>query len=222
MEAIIPLNVQMQIDTTTDECGIYSNYAIETAQKYRDSAADLSFIKKKAKELDEARRELTVPLDESKKKIIALFKKPLDFLKAAEVSVKKAQVGWHIDQEEKRRTEEARLAKIQREEAERLKAKAEKEAARAESLKTEKGKDAAKAKAAATAAVVPTVESKVEKIPGISTRTSWKFRIVKEADIPREYMIPDEVYIGQIVRAGKGKKQIPGIEIYSEDIIASR
>jgi len=41
--------------------------------------------------------------------------------------------------------------------------------------------------------------------------------------IPREYLIPDEVKIGGVVRATKGSIQIPGIEIYSEDqVLAGR
>ena len=110
-----------------------------------------------------------------------------------------------------------------------MKKLADKEAERAAGLKTDAAKEKAAIKAAeleaeaeAATAIEPVVESKVEDVAGISTRTNWKFKIVDELLIPREYLIPDEKYIGQIVRAGKGKKQIPGIEIYSENIIASR
>ncbi len=182
-----------------------------------------------AKELSETRMSLTRPIEESKKKLIAFFKEPLDFLARAESAVKKAMIGWQTEQERLRREEEAKLADIQRQKAERLQQQADKATARAELLKTEKGKAAAlanaeglKAKAEATTAIAPVVESKVEEVSGISTRKAWKFEIVDKEKLPREYMIPDEKYIGQMVRATKGRKEIPGVRIYSEDIIASR
>ncbi len=227
-EVIVPVEVQTKIKETTESLSIYDNYIIESLEKYRTSAEDLKSIKAKAKELDETRKSLTAPMDESKKKIIALFKQPLDFLKQAEESVKKAMVNWNTIQEEIRQAEEARLAQLQRQEADKLRQQAAKEVAKIELLKTEKAKEAARVKAeklqaeaVATIAIAPVVESKAEEISGISTRKVWQFRILNADDIPREYMMPDEKYIGQIVRASKGKKEIPGIKIYSEDTIAS-
>lgn len=227
-EMVVPIEVQTKLEQTEKLCSTYDNYIIENSGAYQVSAEDLKSIKAKAKELDETRKSLTRPIEESKKKIIALFKVPLDFLAQAEASVKKAMVGWQKKQEEKRRAEEARLAEIQRQEAEKLRKQAEKEAARAESLKTEKARAEAKAKAeklqakaVATTAISPVVESKVDDISGIKKRRDWKFRIIDANQIPREYLIPDEKYIGQIVRASKGKKEIPGVEIYFEDNISS-
>ncbi len=226
---VVPTEVQIQITKSKELSDRYSDYAIVNAQAYQYAAGDLRKIKAKSKELTETRMSLTRPIEESKKKIIALFKKPLDYLIEAEGLVKKAMVGWQTKQEELRRMEEERLAAIQRKEAEKLRQQAEKEAARAESLKTDKAKANAaakaeelKAQAEATVAIAPVVESKVEEISGISTRKNWKFKIIDANQIPREYMIPDEKYIGQIVRVSKGQKAIPGIEIYSEDVISSR
>ena len=226
---IVPAEVQTKIRETTESLSIYDNYTIDSIEKYRVSADDVKAIKAKYKELDDTRKSLTAPIEESKKKIIALFKPPLDFLKRAEEAVKKAMVTWQTEQEKIRRAEEQRLAEIQRKEAEKLQAQAAKEAARAEKLKTDKARAAAQAQAeklqaeaVAVTSIAPVVESNVEEVAGISTRKIWKFKILNVDDIPREYMIPDEKFIGQIVRASKGKKAIPGIEIYSEGIIASR
>ncbi len=229
IEAIVPVEVQTKIKETTESLSIYDNYIVDSPEKYRTGADDVRAIKAKAKILEETKMSLTRPIEEGKKKIIALFKAPLDFLKQAEASVKKAMVLWDTEQEEKRQAEQARLAELQRKEAEKLREQAEKEAARAESLKTEKARANAKAQAeklqaeaVAVVAIAPVVESNAEDVSGISKRRDWKFKILNSDDIPREYMIPDEKYIGQIVRASKGKKQIPGIEIYFEDTIASR
>jgi len=58
------------------------------------------------------------------------------------------------------------------------------------------------------------------KINGIVTRTVWKWKIVDEKKLPREYLIPDEARIGKMVRAAEGKIEIPGVEVYQEREIA--
>lgn len=225
----VSTEIQVQIAETKVMSDGYNNYAIETAEKYQGAADDLRKIKSRTKELDETRKSLTRPIEESKKRIIALFKEPLDYLKRAEDAVKRAMVGWQNEQEKIRQAEQARLADIQRQEAEKLRLEAAKEAARVEKLKTAAAKANAaakaeelKAKAEAVAAIEPVVESNVEDVAGISTKKVWKFKIVDLNKIPRKYMIPDEKYIGQIVRASKGTETIEGIEIYSENVISSR
>jgi hypothetical protein len=53
------------------------------------------------------------------------------------------------------------------------------------------------------------------KIEGIrEMRENWQFRIVDEKLIPREYLCPDEKKIGKIVKANGAKTSIPGIEVY--------
>ena len=53
---------------------------------------------------------------------------------------------------------------------------------------------------------------------GFSYRGIWKFRIIDEGKIPREYMIPDQIKIGQLVRALKQATNIPGIEAYEDKV----
>jgi len=229
MEAIVPTEVQVQIAETKVMSDAYSNYAITNSEEYQGSAENLRKIKSKAKELDGLRKSLTKPIDESKKRIMELFKEPFEYLTRAESHVKKAMIGWQADQEKVRQAEQARLAEIQRKEAEKLQQQAAKEAARVGSLKTDAAKanaaakaEALKAKAEVVSNMTTTVESKIQEVSGISTRKMWKFEITDVNKIPREYMIPDEKYIGQIVRASAGKKEIPGIRVYSENMILSR
>lgn len=47
-------------------------------------------------------------------------------------------------------------------------------------------------------------------------RTTWKFRIIDQNLIPREYMVPDVVKIGAVVRTTKGTVPIAGIEAYAD------
>ena len=63
-------------------------------------------------------------------------------------------------------------------------------------------------------------ETSAPKIAGIVTRNVWRWRIVDEKLLPREYLIPDETRIGKMVRASEGKIEIPGVEVYQEREIA--
>jgi len=63
------------------------------------------------------------------------------------------------------------------------------------------------------------VQKEILKVNGGPTyRTVWKFRIKNVNQIPREYMTPNEIRIGAVVRAMKDQTAIPGIEVYSERV----
>ena len=47
-------------------------------------------------------------------------------------------------------------------------------------------------------------------------KKNWKFRIIDAGKIPAEFMKPDEVKIGQYIRAMKADAKISGVEIYEE------
>jgi hypothetical protein len=53
----------------------------------------------------------------------------------------------------------------------------------------------------------------------VQVRKIRKVRIVDAALLPREYLIPNEVVIR---RDALGGKQIPGVEIYDEEVIAAK
>jgi len=57
---------------------------------------------------------------------------------------------------------------------------------------------------------------------GVHTRKIRKWRLKDFSLVPREYLKLDEIKIGSLVRSTKAKIEIPGIEIYSEDIVATR
>jgi DNA polymerase III alpha subunit (gram-positive type) len=227
MEQIVPVEAQRIIEQTMQKT--YDGYIVSSQDAYTNAGEDLKSIKSKAKELNDLRMSLTRPLDESKKRIMEFFNKPIDFLTKAESSVKSAMLKFQQEQERIRREEERRLAEIQRQKAEELQRQAREAEERAAKLKTDKAKESAAAKAeelrtqaAVVESIAPVVESKFEQAAGISTREVWKFRIVDATKIPREYLIPDENYIGEMVRVTKGKKQIDGIEIYTETVIYAR
>jgi hypothetical protein len=64
--------------------------------------------------------------------------------------------------------------------------------------------------------MMPTIAKTVPKVDMRLYRKIWKYRILRESDIPREYLTVDLPKIGAVVRALKSKCKIPGVEIYEE------
>jgi DNA repair exonuclease SbcCD ATPase subunit len=182
---------------------------------------ELKTIKGKLSDLEALRKSLTRPLDETKRRIMDFFRIPQERLEKAEGTIKRAMLQFQQEQEAIRRKEEARLQELARKEEERKKAaldaRAEKAAAKgnlekAEELRQQKEEVFVPA---------PVVNSSVAKVAGVATKQVWKFEISDANIIPKEYMIPDMVKIGAVVRATKGTLAIPGVKIYAEDTIAA-
>jgi hypothetical protein len=98
---------------------------------------------------------------------------------------------------------------------------AKREAERQEQLRKEEARKAAE-RAAANVQPVQ-VAPAVPKVSGLRGRVVWKFKIVDETQIPRSFLTPDEVKIGQMVRITKNKNiaeaNCPGIEVWDEDAV---
>jgi hypothetical protein len=127
-------------------------------------------------------------------------------------AAKKLMSDYDAEQERIRKAEEDRLQKIAQKEAEDRRLQ--------EAIEAEKAGKKAEAETIieTPVTVAPVVVAK--KTPkmegGPVYRTIWKFRI-KNADlIPREYLIPDEVKIGGLVRSMKSATSISGVEVYEE------
>lgn len=135
-------------------------------------------------------------------------------LETAEKFTKKQMNVYDAEQERIRKIEEARLQEEAR--------KREEEARLAAAIEAEQA--GAKEEAAqildepvyVAPVVVPKATPKVAGGPVF--RTVKKFRIVNESLIPRQYLIPDMVKLGGVVRALGKTANIPGIEVYEERV----
>lgn len=56
---------------------------------------------------------------------------------------------------------------------------------------------------------------------GVSTRTTWRFNVVDEAKVPREYLVLDMAKVQAHVSHYKSNSAIPGIEAYPDTGIAA-
>lgn len=66
------------------------------------------------------------------------------------------------------------------------------------------------------------LEAMEVRTEGVSIRQTWRYRVVDEALVPREYLMLDEKKIGAVVRAMKALTRIPGIEAYPDETVAVR
>ena len=149
-------------------------------------------------------------------------------------------LAYDNEQERIRVAEQNRLAEIARKEQEaetaRLVAEQKKAYDAAEKLRkaaekkgdeeaAERAREAAAAAAQtakeikADAAMAPVPVVVVEKTaPSVTRRTVAKFEIVDASKIPRQYLKPDEVAIGGVVRSLKMNAQIPGVRVWEETV----
>lgn len=197
--------------------GFETAIVIKTNIDYERVADELKQIKSLSTALDNERKSATKPIDETKKKIMDWFRLPLERLAGAEAKRKSAMIAYQEEQERIRLAEEARLRKLQEAEAERIKAKADKALEKGNIGKAEELQQQAQE----VASIAPVVEKKTPDIAGQAIKLIWKYRIVDERLIPREYLTPDEQKIGQVIRATKGSLPIPGIQAYSEKSLSS-
>lgn len=206
------------------------------------ASAERTRIKQRYNEIEELRKNLKQPILEAARNVDDQFRGPLAELTNAVQVIDSAVKGYLAEQERLRREEEARLRELARAEEERLRREAAAEAARAEEMRrkaeeekaagnlataaklevrAEQALDRAEEKAAVHVPV-PIVASAPAKVSGLSTREHWDFRITDPSKLPREYLIPNEAAIRSVVKGLKGQTNIPGVEVFRDDVVAGR
>lgn len=198
-------------------------YKITNPAQLEASAEELKRIKARAKDLDAQRREMTKPLDDSKKRIMDFFREPLQFLTDAESLIKRAILAYQSEQEKLRRAQEAKLAEQARKERERLEKRAEAAAAKGQEEKAEMLRDqAVEVKAPVLAA---------PKAPaGIQTRELWSAEVfdaelvvasVLDGALPWEAITINQAYLDAQARLHKAALNIPGVRAVSSKTLAA-
>ena len=154
------------------------------------------------------------------KEAVAQRKKVEEPLVVAETWLNGQMTAYHQEQERIRRAEEDRLRKIaieaemKRREEEEARKMAEAQALEAAGSKDEAEQlinEAIQLKEEPVIVEIPPPATPRVEMSGAAIVTNWKFEITNEALIPREYLTPDLVRIGAVVRGSKGKTIIPGV-----------
>ena len=188
--------------------------AKELVIETEEQATEASEMVKKLKELEnEIRASFDPVIDKAykaHKEAIAQRDEHLKPVLEAQRKLKSVLCDWHTKQEQIK-LEEARR------EAERLR-KLEEEKILAQASQLEMQGETKLAEEILNTPVTVSPKYEKPKIQGISFAEIWDFEILDEKLIPREYLIPDEQKIRQIVKATKGELNIPGIKIFKRKV----
>jgi hypothetical protein len=218
---------------------------IDSAPMYEAAADELKAIKKAAKELEDKRVGITKPIDEAKKAVMDLFRRPLEILGEAETVLKRAMITYADEQEKIRREEQAKLDAIAKAERERLAAEAkakQEEAERLAQAAQDSGDEQAFAQAAQAAAeaqvmestvavmTAPTATTAAAKVSGISARGVWKaectdkialIKFIAQNDAFINLLDVNQSALNQLAKAMKQTLNLPGVRAYEERSLAA-
>lgn len=203
-----------------------SRLPITDAESYKRAAENVAHIKGYQHELDQHRRALTRPLDESKAGIMALFKPFATRLEEAEATIKKGMADWHAA-EQRARAEEARIAREQ--------AAAEQARLAAEAREAERAGDidtAIDLTFEAEMAAIPMPVAAPMQVAGISHRVVWHAEVTdiwtfvqwcaQDANRVTEYLTPNMAALNALARAAQAQFEMPpGVVAVSENVVAA-
>lgn len=194
----MPDQSKLQALSTEVEQFLYEQQELSVAsmQDYQSAGEVIKTVKDRIKQLEAKRITYTKPLDEVKAQLMADFKKiakPLvEFVESTEAKM----LTWYKEEQKRKAEEQAKI-----------------DAAALEQAK----------QAGVSEIVVPVVEQpKTVKTDyaTVTVKKTWKAEVVNEAEVPREYLVVDQVKINAAVRAGT--REIPGVKIYQAESLATR
>lgn len=199
----------------------FAKYSVLTHEEYIEANNLLSGVKRKIKRLEDLRKSLTAPLDKSKSNIMDLFRPPTDALMGARDRIDAEMQMWRRKQETIRLEQERKAQAAARAEEEKQRLALLKKAEKAEVKGNAEKAEELKEQAATVFIPPPVIASSIPKLEGMSVRVDWDFEVTDVAAIPREFLVADLVKIRGVVRAMKGTSSIPGIRVFSKEIISN-
>lgn len=211
---------------------IATQLVIDSDDMYEIAAGQLIAIKQAKKKVDEKRKEMTVPLDESKKAIMDFFRPVTDKLDASETDLKRKMLAYTTEiarrQKEQREAEEARR-RAEQEEAQRQAQQLVDEACDNPELIAQAVAITAEAELIAALPVVSTIPT--PKAAGITPRDNWKaevtsfdelFMAAAQNPALRKFFQINMPAINSEARELREGANIPGVRVFNDKIIAAR
>jgi hypothetical protein len=225
-------NINVSIDTEqvksqTDVAVLCKNAEIFTViqhqAEYESASVILKSVKARYNELDKQRKEITKPIDEAKKNVMALFNEPLSLLSNAESTLKRLMIDYTNEQDRLAKLEQKRLQDLADAEAKRQQKILDEKIARAKaSGKEEKVEILEEQKENIVPVSVPVIAPQIETPKGVSYRDQY-FAVVKDfSKLPDEYKLPNQSALDKVAQATKGSIQIPGVVFESKKILVNR
>lgn len=229
-EIVIPgveVNPLVQIGQLTSEArviwqGCVPAYVIEDETQHARADVDLTDIQAEIKKVDSVRTSMTKPLLDTKRRIDALFEKPLVWLREAENNVKRGIADFRS----------LRDAGIEQQKAEAARLLAESQKKVEDALLAGKPEEAAAAMTQ-QAELAVTVQAAATPIKDINpTYTEWKYTVndfmalvkgVAAGTVPSNFLQVNDSVVGKYVRDLKEHTpKIPGVTVYPEKTIRGK
>lgn len=191
-------------------------FVVDSNESFDAAAAELKIIKTKTKDLDSTRKGITKPMDESKSRIMDLFRTPIEYLEKAEAALKLTMTTYQEKQEKERKAEEARLQEIARKKEDKLRDRAQ---IAADSGKEEK---AQMLEEQADSVPVPVVHYTSPTAKGISSRKTYYAEVtdsdallkaVMDGTVPRTALTINMKFLNGQAKALKKELNYPGVKV---------
>jgi hypothetical protein len=169
---------------------------VDTEEDLAFAAEMLFEVKGQAKNLETMRKKATGPMRAAIKEVDGWFKPATTALQAIEAEVKARMAAG------RRRLDEDHAATA------------------AAAAEVASGADTVEEAVAALAVAVE--EGAPVKVEGVSFREAWELEVVDEAEVPREYLVPDLPTLREMARRLKCDFAVPGCRAVRRDVVASR
>lgn len=212
--------------TADSALAMVKSFEVVDATTYELAADELTTIKRKATQLDEQRKSITKPLDDSKKAIMDLFRGPIDLLTRAEGIIKGKMLDFQ--REEQRKANEARMAAERAAQAERDRLQAE----AAQLVAQGRAGEAVVKQAVAEMVVAAPIPSVMEapKVAGVSMRSNVDFECVDLHALIRHVaahpelaglLTVDSVKLRAYVKGLGTACNLPGVRVFEKASLAA-
>lgn len=167
---------------------------VETQDQYEDAEVALSRITKISNDAEKKRKEFSKPFSDFAKQIKAMSDDARSLLESEKQRIKDAMKQYIIKKEEEAQK------------------------------KLEEEAKAATSESPFAQHIQPPAETPSAPVGGSmsSARKVWQFEIVDESQIPREYLMVDQVKIRKYIQNNKGMSDIPGIKVFEDTRVQSR
>ncbi len=204
---------------------------IETQEDFKKLEEMAKDAKKFEKQVEERRKEIVAPHNDYVKRVKAFTDAVISPIEGAIAHSKREFLAWNKKLEQQRIEAQRKLDEERRRKEEEARDKLEKEKEEAEmaSAFMPENEQAAIAVSHQVQEQVLekqiALESKAEqkainqmKVKGV--RKVWKFEVQVPTEVPREYLMVNEVMIRSAV--SNGIREIPGVRIYEDEVMAIR
>jgi hypothetical protein len=178
-----------------------------------------ALVSTQIKDLTEQRMDITRPMDEAKKRVMDLFRAPVETLERALRIFDRKILDWDEAQQAERDRLQRQADADAETERQRLLAISDKAAEKGQDRKAETFQDRAQA------VVAPTIQTDAPRAAGTSIRKTWDFEVTDASKVTRPFCKPDEVKIGKTIRAmGKEAQELvgSGVRIFEQRSVSSR